>query len=173
MGDACGKFTQRSHFFRLNQLILCKLEFCQGFFNILLFAGCVMLLFLFLDRLFEQKKTKKLVLIARLDLADERATEGFFTAYSAALVKKYDKRTKEKREEDFLAFDTPDGGVFFKCVQNSCVSLEGADRAMFDKLNSGLHWDTAAPAKATDRTTVQLRGDERQPSSLARDAVLN
>jgi hypothetical protein len=123
--------------------------------------------------LFEQKKTKKLVLIARLDLTDERATSRFFTTYSEALEKKHDKRTNEKREEDFLAFDTPDGGVFLKCVQMSCVSLEGADRGLFDKLNSGLHWDTAEPSKTTDRTTVQLRGESRTPSSLPRVAVLN
>ena len=123
--------------------------------------------------LFEQKKTKKLVLIARLDLVDERATSRFFTAYSEALVKKYDKRTKEKREEDFLAFETPDGGVFFKCVQMSCVSLEGADRALFDKVNSGLHWDTAAPAKSADRTTVQLRRDSQARPSPPRAAILN
>jgi hypothetical protein len=109
--------------------------------------------------LFEQKKTKKLVLIARLDLADERATSRFFATYSEALAKKYDKRTNEKRQENFLTFDTPDGGVFFKCLQMSCVSLEGADRSLFDKLNSGLHWDTAAPEKVTDRTTVQRRQD--------------
>jgi hypothetical protein len=115
--------------------------------------------------LFEQKKTKKLVLIARLDLADERATARFFAAYSEVLAKKYAKRTNEKRLEDFLTFDTPDGGVFFKCLQTSCVSLEGSDRAMFDKLNSGLHWDTAAPDKATDRTTVQRR--ESEASSTA------
>ena len=97
------------------------------------------------------------MLIARLDMADEQATSRFFKAYSESLVKKYEKRTAEKREEDFLTFNTPDGGVFFKCVQMSCVSLEGSDRALFDKLNSGLHWDTAAPVKATDRTTVQRR----------------
>jgi hypothetical protein len=109
--------------------------------------------------LFEQKKTKKLVLIARLDLADERATSRFFNAYSEALKKKYDKRTNEKSEEDFLTFGTPDGGVFFKCFQKSCASLEGADRALFDKLNSGLHWDAAEPAIVTDQTTVQRRHD--------------
>jgi hypothetical protein len=121
--------------------------------------------------LFEQKKTKKLVLIARLDLVDERATSRFFTAYSEALVKKHEKRTAEKREEDFLTFETPDGGVFFKCVQMSCVSLEGADRALFDKLNSGLHWDTAAPAKDTDRTTVQRRQDSRVAAQKVTSAV--
>ncbi|MBV8514262.1 MAG: hypothetical protein JO260_03085 [Acidobacteria bacterium] len=119
--------------------------------------------------LFEQKKTKKLVLIARLDFADERATTRFFAAYSEVLAKKYDKRTNEKKQEDFLSFDTADGGVFFKCVQMSCVSLEGADRALFDKLNSGVHWDTGAPANSIDRASVQFRRKStNQPPLVAK-----
>jgi hypothetical protein len=117
--------------------------------------------------LFEQKKTKKLVLIARLDLADERATSRFFATYSEALAKKYDKRTNEKKQDDFVTFDTPDGGVFLKCLQMSCVSLEGADRSLFDKLNSGLHWDTAPSDKVTDRTTVQRHSVDTRAESSA------
>ncbi len=119
--------------------------------------------------LFEQKKTKKLVLIARLDLVDERARSQFFAAYSEALDKKYDKRTNEKTEDQFLSFDTADGGVFFKCIQMSCVSLEGADRALFDKLNSGVHWITRAPANSTDRASVQIRRKStNQPPMVAK-----
>jgi hypothetical protein len=117
--------------------------------------------------LFEQKKTKKLVLIARLDLADERITSRFFATYSEALTKKYDKRTNEKSEGSFLTFTTPDGGVFFKCLQRSCVSLEGADRALFNKLNSGIHWEAADPAKVGDRTTVQQHRDAVTPVAAA------
>jgi hypothetical protein len=119
--------------------------------------------------LFEQKRTKKLVLIARLDLVDERARSQFFAAYSEALDKKYDKRTNEKTEDQFLSFDTADGGVFFKCIQMSCVSLEGADRALFDKLNSGVHWITGAPANSTDRASVQIRRKStNQPPMVAK-----
>ncbi len=119
--------------------------------------------------LFEQKKTKKLVLIARLDLIDERATSRFFTAYSEALAKKYDKRTNEKKQEEFLSFDTADGGVFFKCVAMSCVSLEGADRALFDKLNSGVHWETTPPANSLDRASVKFqRKTTNQPPLTAK-----
>jgi hypothetical protein len=119
--------------------------------------------------LFEQKKTKKLVLIARLDLVDERARSQFFAAYSEALDKKYDKRTNEKTEDQFLSFDTADGGVFFKCIQMSCVSLEGADRALFDKLNSGVHWITGPPANSTDRASVQIRRKStNQPPMVAK-----
>jgi len=119
--------------------------------------------------LFEQKKTKKLVLIARLDLVDERARSQFFAAYSEALDKKYDKRTNEKTEDQFLSFDTADGGVFLKCIQMSCISLEGADRALFDKLNSGVHWITGAPANSTDRASVQIRRKStNQPPMVAK-----
>jgi hypothetical protein len=119
--------------------------------------------------LFEQKKTKKLVLIARLDLADERATARFFSAYSEVLAKKYAKRTNEKKQEEFLSFDTADGGVFFKCVATSCVSLEGADRALFDKLNSGVHWETAPPANSLDRASVKFqRKTTNQPPLTAK-----
>jgi hypothetical protein len=107
--------------------------------------------------LFEQKKTKKLVLIARLDLADQSAATRFFAAYSEVLAKKYDKRTNEEKQEKFLTFDTADGGVFFKCIQTSCVSLEGADRGLFDKLTSGVRWDTDAPANSVDRASVTVR----------------
>jgi hypothetical protein len=119
--------------------------------------------------LFEQKKTKKLVLIARVDLADDRATARFFSAYSEVLAKKYAKRTNEKKQEEFLSFDTADGGVFFKCVATSCVSLEGADRALFDKLNGGVHWETAPPANSLDRASVKIqRKTTNQPPLTAK-----
>ena len=107
--------------------------------------------------LFEQKKTKKLVLIARLDLGDQSARSRFFAAYSEALDKKYEKRTNETTQDGVLSFDTADGGVFFKCVQVSCISLEGADRTLFDKLDRGVRWDATAPTEPTDRASVKAR----------------
>ncbi|MGC1905755.1 MAG: hypothetical protein WA715_18190 [Candidatus Acidiferrum sp.] len=105
---------------------------------------------------FEQKKTKKLVLVTRLDLADERATSRFFAAYAEALGKKYEKRTEEKRDGDFFSFESADGGVFFRCAETSCVSLEGVGKAVFEKLNKGLNWDVA-PGKDAEKTSVTQR----------------
>jgi hypothetical protein len=102
---------------------------------------------------FEQKKSKKLVLVARLDLADERATSRFFTAYAEALRKKYEKRTGETREGEFLSFEMEDGGVFFRCVEMTCVSLEGAGRGVFEKVDKGMNWDLA-PVKGGEKTVV-------------------
>jgi hypothetical protein len=105
---------------------------------------------------YEQKKTKRLLLIARLDLATESYTLQFFSAYSSALDKKYSQRTGESNEHRFLSFETGDGGVFFRCVGTSCVSLEGGDRSLFEKLDKQLNW-SPAPAKDSSNGTALLR----------------
>jgi hypothetical protein len=105
---------------------------------------------------YEQKKTKRLLLIARLDLATERDAGQFYAAYSDALEKKHEQRTGVSRERAFLSFDTPDGGVFLRCVATSCVSLEGGDRLLFEKLNKQLNWSSPA-VEATEKGTTTRR----------------
>lgn len=102
---------------------------------------------------YEQKKTKRLLLIARLDLATDGDAERFFTAYSEALKKKYDKRTGEDRQGEFLSFNASEGGIFLRCFAAACVTLEGGDRALFEKLNSKLEW-TALPARQARNSTL-------------------
>ena len=89
---------------------------------------------------YQQKKTKRLLLIARLRLASEEQATRFFSEYSQALQKKHQKRTKQLERTAFLSFDTPDGGVFLRCIASECVSLEGGDRAAFVQLNKHLGW---------------------------------
>ena len=102
---------------------------------------------------YEHKKSKRLLLIARLDLATEGDAERFFTAYSEALKKKYEKRTGEDRQGEFLSFDAPDGGIFLRCFAAACVTLEGGDRALFEKLNNNLEW-AALPARQARKNIV-------------------
>jgi hypothetical protein len=102
---------------------------------------------------FEQKQTKRLVLVTRLRLATDQEAAQFFSAYSEALQKKHKQRTNEVSQRGFLSFDTPDGGAFFRCVARECITLEGADRALFDKLTKELSWEplmetAAAPVAA-------------------------
>jgi hypothetical protein len=102
---------------------------------------------------FEQKQTKRLVLVTRLRLATDEEAAQFFSAYSEALQKKHKQRTNEVSQRGFLSFDTPDGGAFFRCVARECITLEGADRALFNKLTKELSWEplmetAAAPAAA-------------------------
>jgi hypothetical protein len=89
---------------------------------------------------YEQKTSKRLLLISRERLAGKEQSERFFGEYSEALEKKHEKRDNSFRKPDFLSFDTPDGGVFLRCIENECVTLEGGDRTLFIQLNKELSW---------------------------------
>jgi hypothetical protein len=103
---------------------------------------------------YEHKQTKRLVLAARVRLATDDWAGKFFTEYSAALVKKRDKRTNETHEHGFLAFDTADGGTFLKCAGRDCVTLEGGDRALFDKFDKEVEWGSLPqPVRQASRVT--------------------
>jgi len=110
--------------------------------------------------LYEQKQTKRLVLVARLRLASEEQAARFFDQYSEALTKKHGARSNLLRQSSFLSFDSADGGVFLRCVAKECVTVEGAGRAIFDAVNQGLGWPAAPethmdPARAPAKTSLR------------------
>jgi hypothetical protein len=110
--------------------------------------------------LYEQKRTKKLILVARLELDSEEHATRLFTEYSAALQKKYPEQTNPSRLPDFLSFETPDGGVFLRCFGVECISVEGADRKIFEGINELIGWPAAPPAAtpvAYERVPVEDR----------------
>ncbi len=111
---------------------------------------------------YEQKKTKRLLLIARLDLATEGDAAKFFAAYSEALKKKYEKRTGEDEQREYLSLDTPEGGVFLRCVATACVTLEGGELSLFEKLNKELQW-TALAAKEVQKATASRSPGSADP----------
>jgi hypothetical protein len=92
---------------------------------------------------FEQKQTKKLVLVTRLHLDSEEHAVRFFGQYSEALEKKYSERSNLLRRPNFFSFDTADGGVFLDCMGNQCVTMEGATRKTFDAFTRELDWPLA------------------------------
>jgi hypothetical protein len=89
---------------------------------------------------YEQKPSKRLLLITRERLASQEQAERFFGQYSEALEKKHEKRSNPFRKPDFFSFETPNGGVFLRCFENECVTLEGGDRPLFLRLNKELQW---------------------------------
>ncbi len=113
---------------------------------------------------FENKRTKRLVLVSRLRLAGVSQAARFFGQYSEALEKKYQQRSNLYRRPNFFSFDSPDGGVYLSCVRADCLSVEGMDRALFDTINKALGWPAAPepplnpdqPAKPTT-TGVPLK----------------
>ena len=92
---------------------------------------------------YEQKETKKLVLVTRLHLDTEEHAVRFFGQYSEALEKKYSQRSNLLRRPNFFQFDSPDGGVFLFCFGESCVTMEGASRKLFDAFTRALDWPSA------------------------------
>jgi hypothetical protein len=95
--------------------------------------------------LYEQKQTKRLILVARLHLDSDEHAAKFFGLYSGALEKKYGARQNESRLPNFVSFDTTDGGVFWRCVGTDCISVEGTSRTVFDGINEMVGW-SGAPA---------------------------
>lgn len=89
---------------------------------------------------YEQKQSKRLLLITRERLGSDDLAERFFGQYSEALEKKYSKRTNLFRRPSFFSFDTPDGGVFLRCFAKECITLEGGNRAWLIQLNKELSW---------------------------------
>ncbi len=84
---------------------------------------------------FEQKRTKHLVLVTRVKWSNEVQAARFFGQYSEALEKKHGERTNLFRRPSFFSFNTPDGDVFLHCAVTECLTVEGTTRAVFDAVN--------------------------------------
>ena len=109
--------------------------------------------------LYERKETKKLILATRLHLDSEEHAARFFGQYSEALEKKYSQRSDLFRRPNYFQFDSPDGGVFLFCFGESCVTLEGTSRKVFDAFTKALDWPSAPqpperPGAVPEKTAV-------------------
>jgi len=94
---------------------------------------------------YEQKETKRLMLVTRLHLDSEEHAARFFGQYSEALEKKHVERSNLMRRPNFFQFDTPEGSAFLYCFGESCVTMEGATRKLFDAFTKALDWPSAPP----------------------------
>src|SRR5215469_14872061 len=94
---------------------------------------------------YEQKETKKLILLTRLHVDREEHAARFFGQYSEALEKKHAERSNLLRRPNFFQFDTPDGSAFLYCFGESCVTMEGGTRKLFDAFTKALDWPSAPP----------------------------
>jgi hypothetical protein len=89
---------------------------------------------------YEEKQSKRLVLVARLRLANVEQTQRFFEQYSEALLKKHDSETHVSRKPSFLSFDTADGSVFLRCAAAECITVEGTSRPVFEAVSKAVGW---------------------------------
>ena len=107
--------------------------------------------------LFENAKTKQTSLVFMLALESTEDTLRFFGQYSEALEKKYDTRSHLYRRPNFFQFQTDDGGVFLRCMDRQCLTVEGATRETFDAIDHAIGWPPApAPAEEAEPSVVQL-----------------
>jgi hypothetical protein len=99
--------------------------------------------------IFENQKNKHTLLIFRVRLGSDADAARFFGAYSEVLESKYNARTNLMRRPNFFSFDTPEDGVFLRCLAADCFVLEGGSRVVFDHLTLGMGWPggPVAPVK--------------------------
>jgi len=111
---------------------------------------------------FEDSKTKEVPLVVLLALDNVEDAARFNGQYSEALEKKYAVRRQLYRRPNFFQFQTDSGGVFLRCVATRCLTVEGASRETFDKINSAIGW-SPAPAPATTEGSESVA--QFQPSA--------
>jgi hypothetical protein len=90
--------------------------------------------------IFENQKNKRTLLEFRIHLGSDAGAARFFGGYSEILEMKYDRRTNLMRRPNYFSFDTPEDGVFLRCMDSDCFILEGGNRAMFDRLTMEMGW---------------------------------
>jgi len=119
---------------------------------------------------YEEKPSKRLLLITRERLANQALAERFFGQYSEALEKKHEKRSNLFRKPDFFSFDTPNGGVFLRCFENECLTLEGGDRALLLQVNKEMNWPPVPEQpKILEKTAKEIaeRSESRRSNDLS------
>ncbi len=106
--------------------------------------------------LFENAKTKNagLVFILALETTDDAFR--FFGQYSEALEKKYETRSHLYRRPNFFEFQTDRGGVFLRCMDRQCLTVEGATRETFDAVDRAIGWPLAPRPAEEAPSVVQL-----------------
>jgi hypothetical protein len=90
--------------------------------------------------IFENQKDKRTMLEFRVHLSNAADAARFFGAYSEVLDAKYLQRTNLMRRPNFFSFDTPEDGVYLRCMNSDCFVLEGGTRAMFDHMTMEMGW---------------------------------
>ncbi|MGH9680329.1 MAG: hypothetical protein ACRD4Y_10295, partial [Candidatus Acidiferrales bacterium] len=90
--------------------------------------------------LLENQKDKRTMLVFEVRLASDADAARFFGAYSELLELKYDTRSNLMRRPNYFSFDTPEDGIFLRCVGEDCLILEGGTRPVYDRLSAEMGW---------------------------------
>jgi hypothetical protein len=103
--------------------------------------------------IFENQKNKRTMLEFRIHLAKDDDAARFFGAYSEVLEAKYSQRNNLMRRPNFFSFDTPEDGVYLRCMNSDCFVIEGGTRTMFDRMTMEMGWPAGpvVPMNPSDR----------------------
>ena len=97
------------------------------------------------------KDTRDDLFVFRVKTLNAADATRLFGGLSEVFDHKYTKRENLVRRADFFSFDTDEGGVFLRCVDAECVTLEGGDLKLFDALVKALGLAAESAASATGR----------------------
>ena len=95
------------------------------------------------------KDSREDLLVYRIKTTKAADAARLFGGLSDAFDHKYAKRENLVRRPNFISFDTDEGGVFLRCVDADCVSMEGGDLKLFDALVKALDWPANSAPAAT------------------------
>ncbi len=119
------------------------------------------------------KDTRDDLFVFRVKTLNAADAARLFGGFSEVFDHKYTKRENLVRRADFLSFDTDEGGVFLRCVDAECVTLEGGDVKLFDALVKALDWppNGASPATTSGATKTELVLQLQDSAAISRPAV--
>ncbi len=98
---------------------------------------------------FENEKSKQVSLVFLLVLDSDEDAARFFGQYSDLLEHKYKTRTNLFRRPNYFEFQNDDGGVYIRCLASRCLTMEGASRQTFDRIDHAVGWPAAPAPKET------------------------
>ena len=108
--------------------------------------------------IYEQSKTKQLLLVYRLHLANATDASRMFDGLSQTLQARYEKHSNLLLRPNYLQMDTPEGGVFLRCAGGDCMYVDGANRETYDVITRELGWPDApgAAGKNTEEKRTRI-----------------
>jgi len=101
------------------------------------------------------RKLPHSLLVWRFATASDSDAARLFGGMSQALETRYDKRTALLRRPNYFEFQSPQGGVFLRCMAAECLVVDGSDRATYDELTRAMGWP-AAPAEPSSSAGQQI-----------------
>jgi len=101
------------------------------------------------------RKTPRSLLLWRIATGSDGDAARLFGGMSQALELRYDQRSSLLRRPNYFEFQTPQGGVFLRCVASECLLVDGTNRRAYDELTRAIGWP-AAPDRPRDTTGDQI-----------------